>query len=544
MALSTLFCLALAGVAAVVKRRPHGLILGVLIALHAAINYRFEVVLNEFLYDPRVWGGVLGFGGLSLGVGLLLDPVLRRAEGLLLRALPGLALAGGVLAFMQSRAPDAGGGEGPSVLVISMDTTRPDRLSPYGHDIPTPHLQALADEGTTFTQAIANAPITEPSHLAMFTGIAPFRSGIVTNGTELGERPALIWRPMQAAGYRTAGFVAGFPLHGKYGWGQGMHVYDDDFGAIPGMQSLSIVKAWNQVAIKEHTLRERSAQRVLSRVLPWLQEHKDERFFAFIHFYDVHGPYESPYNTELGPPPTDGPPIPTPFYWPPLYRSITSVDWLKKSYDAEIRTVDDAIGAILDALGPKKDQTLIMVTADHGESFTEHDYYFDHGDNLYDPSLKVPWIVRYPGRVQAGQKVDCQVAGVDLAPTVLDFTGIKDEQIRDGTSRVAELGGADCRARPVISSTVSGRLADPPPVDHSLREFPHKTIQKASGDIAYYDLGVDPNENMDLGTTATGQGMGYKLKEILAVGGAKASMPNQDASTIEALKALGYMGDE
>ena len=90
------------------------------------------------------------------------------------------------------------------------------------------------------------------------SGRPPHRSGIVTNGTNIGDQPALISRLLQARGYRTAAFVSGFPLHSRYGWAQGFDVYDDDFGAWPGLHRLSLVRAWDQVVLRAHVLRERA----------------------------------------------------------------------------------------------------------------------------------------------------------------------------------------------------------------------------------------------------------------------------------------------
>jgi arylsulfatase A-like enzyme len=532
--------LAAAGVARLVSRaRPLGLLLAAFIGLHAAINYRFEVVLNEFVRDVRVWGGIGGILLAALVVGQLLDrPVARAARGLR-PLLMGACLAGAAVAMVRMRPPVVASSELPSVLVISLDTTRPDRLAPYGHDIATPALARLAREGVVFEQAIAAAPITEPSHLAMFTGRPPLTTGVVSNGTDLGERPELLWRVLRGAGYLTAGFVAGFPLHSKYGWSQGAHVWDDDFGRVAGLQSLSLVKAWNQVAVKEHALRERPAEQVLARAVPWLSANRDRAFFAFVHFYDAHGPYDQPSNEALGPAPTDGEPLSLPRYWPPEHRAVTSPAWLARAYDNELVVVDAAVGRLLDALGPALDRTIVMVTADHGESFTEHGYLFDHGDNLYDPSLRVPWIVRYPAAARAGLRVGCQVGGVDLTPTVLELVGVADPFPREGMSRAPELGGGECREAPVYASTVAGRDVADPPTDHALRGHGRKLILHEGGATELYELGSDPGETLNLAPNEVSEGM-RRLVEA-RVSGATLAAPEMDADTRAMLEKLGYL---
>jgi arylsulfatase A-like enzyme len=521
-------------------RRPYGLLWGALFGLHAAINYRFEVVLNEFVRDPRVFLGVPAAFVVAALPLVYADRWLARVPWSALLGLSGAAIAVAGVRI----APDWGAAparaDAPNVVIISVDTLRRDRLGAYGHAIHTPAIDRLAREGATFEQAIAEAPITEPSHLAMLTGIAPYRSGVVANGTVLGDRPALLWRALSAQGYETAGFVSGFPMHGKYGWGQSTQVWDDDFGAVAGLQSLSLVKLWNQVAIKEHALRERPADLVLARALPWLRSRSDRPYFAFIHFYDVHGPYDP--HGGLGPAPTDGAPLKLPFYWPARDRQVTDVAWLEAAYDKEVEHVDDAVAQIMQALGPSLDHTVLILTADHGESFTEHGYLFDHGDNLYDPSLRVPLIVRFPGAVTPGLRVGCQVGGVDVVPTILDILHIDDEVARDGRSLAAALKGAACESLPVYSSTVAGRMVAVPPVAHSRRLPEEKIIFYSDKAPEYFDLGADPGESTPVENGASRDALD-SLVHALQSGGTLLEAA-QDSQTLEMLRALGYLNDE
>lgn len=505
-----------------------------LVGLFAAVSYRYEFVLNDFVRSPKVWAGVPAVFLLGAAAGGVAGRWLT-ARGLVAVTVISVGIAG-VRAWPRS-GPIAGS-ERPNVLVISMDTTRAD------HVVGKPTWDRLAREGTTFTQAIAAAPITEPSHLAMFTGVAPFRSGVVSNGTNLGERP-LVWKDFSAAGYVTAGFVAGFPMHSKYGWDQGMSVWDDDFGLWPGAESLTLVKAWNQVALKEHALRERTADRVVSRAATWLGAHRDEQFFAFVHFYDAHGPYVSPHNAAIGPAPTVGEPLALPAYWPAPARAITSESWLKQAYDAEVMTVDEAVGQVLAALGDRLDHTVVVVTADHGESLGEHGVLFDHGDDLYDPSLRVPLVVRWPGHVRAGVSLDCQVGGVDLAPTLRGLAGVAEPAglEMDGISRAQELTSGGCRPVSVVSSTTAGRFVERPPVDHALRNEGSKLILKEAGDVLEYDLVADPGELHNLAPITEPTNVVAAFRLLLGRGTAGLS-PTLDAETRKALELLGYIDPE
>ena len=154
-------------VASWMPQRRHGLVLSALLAVHAGLAYRFEVVLNLFVKDPMVWGGLLGIALGSLALGLLLDPWLRKVESKLWP----LALVGALLGFIRGMPPGAlSAQERPNVLIITLDTTRPDQLSVYGGEAQTPYLESLAEEGVLFEQAVATAPLTEPSHLAILSG--------------------------------------------------------------------------------------------------------------------------------------------------------------------------------------------------------------------------------------------------------------------------------------------------------------------------------------------------------------------------------------
>lgn len=527
-----------------VKRKPYGLLVGALFLVHVALWYRFDVVLNEFASDPKVWGGLSLIFLLSVGVVLLLDDLVER--GRMVVSL--LALIAGAFGFSLAVArsqPVEGEARGDrkNVLVVTIDTLRADRLAPYGADNATPTISALAREGVVFEKVVATAPTTEPSHLAIFTGQPPYQSGVVANGTKLGDRPALLWHALQKAGYTTGGFVAGFPLHSRFGWSQGMDVYDDDFGSFRGLHALSIVKAWDQVTLPAHTLRERRGDQVVKRALGFIDQHGDEAFFLWVHLFDPHAPYEAP--DHPFDPPTDGPPLTLPHYWPPAHKAITSTEWLEEAYDAEIRYADALVGQVIGALKERNllDETIIVLTADHGESLTEHDYLFDHGDTLHDPSLLIPLIVRYPGVARPGQRVPCQVSNEDVTPTLLSLLGLAElpEQVaieRAGRDLSPSLRGASCTDAPVVSSTVSARFVEQPPVDFSYRQPSKKLIRKgADGAQVCHDLLADPGELADAGCAPE---LATLLDGVLQ-NRTEAAAPSDDSTTNAALEALGYI---
>jgi len=539
------------GLAALLRRSraPHGLLLGVTLALHAGMHLRFVYVLNERWTDVRVWGGLLLCALLGLGGGALAEAPLARHAARWSRAFVGMGLAGVILALLRQPAPaGAPRAEAPvdvarSLVLITLDTTRPDHLSPYGAANPTPAIAALAARGATFTEAFSTAPLAEPSHLAMLSGRPPHRSGVVTNGTPLGPQPALIAHALRAEGLTTAAFVSGFPLHARYGWDQAFDVYDDDFGPIGGLWRNSLLRAGEQLFLRGNTLRERPGRRTLARALAWLDDHAGERFFLWVHLFDPHGPYEAP-GTDLAAAPRDGAPLALPGYWPAAHRSITSTEWLTAAYEAELREVDAQVGALTAALTAhgRRDDTALLLTADHGESLTEHDYLFEHGDNLYDPGLRVPAILVAPGRGQPGATLPCFTSTVSVARTLLSLAGVADDPAleREGDDWAALLDGAPCAATPLLATTIAGRFVEAPPIDHALRSPTWKHIAHGAADRppTCFDLAADPDEQAPL--AACPAAPAEALAGMLGSAGPIAA-PALDPTTEAALRALGYL---
>ena len=524
-----------------------GWVVAAIICIQAALWYRFESVLNLFARDPKVWGGLLGIALISAVFGALIDTRLNRIAERIERFAIGVILLSLVVALGRSYPSNDGEPREeshPNVLFISLDTMRADALQPYG-GTSTPLVQRLADEGTVFDEAFAPAPITEPSHLAMLTGLDPSSSGVVSNGTIIGDQPNLISRALKRNGYTTAAFVAGFPLHSKYGWVQDFDVYDDDFGKTAGLHRLALVKAWDQFTLPGNTLRERRGDQVIERSLKWLKTVEDKRWFAWVHLFDAHAPYEAPppFAPEAAPP-RDGEPLALPEWWPPIHRNITSVSWLLDAYHAEVRYIDALLQELVAFLESTEqlNDTLIVITADHGESLTEHDYLFEHGDNLYDPSIRIPLIVRLPGVVRAQQRVPCQVSSVSVAQTILDIAHSNDKLERDGPSLAPVLTGEPCEERDVLASTVAGRFMENPPVDHALRARGRKLIRRTEGGNQLFDLTTDPGELINLYESTPDEAAALNIVlDAKLEGRGEVVGPQTDAQTTEALRALGYV---
>ncbi|HET7099785.1 MAG TPA: sulfatase-like hydrolase/transferase, partial [Terriglobia bacterium] len=275
-----------------------------------------------------------------------------------------------------------------SVLLITLDTTRADHLSCYRPGFArTPNLDGLAARGVRFEHAIAQVPLTIPSHACIMTGSYPEVNGVRDMaGFALSATHPTLASLTHAAGYATAAFVGSSVLNRRFGFSTGFETYDDDMG-------MSVVEA-NQPGV----LLERRASVVTDRAIAWLKANGSKNFFLWCHYYDPHAPYE--------------PPEP--------YRHL----YAKDPYSGEIAYTDSQLGRLFDDLRAQGllDRTLIVVTADHGESLGEHGE-DTHGVFLYDSTVHVPLMIAGPG-IPAGKAIAQQVRSIDIMPTILAFLNL------------------------------------------------------------------------------------------------------------------------
>ena len=272
-----------------------------------------------------------------------------------------------------------------NVLLVTIDTTRADHLSCYRPgSARTPNLDALAARGVRFEQAIAQVPLTVPSHACIMTGSYPEVNGVRgMAGFALSNTHPTIASVMHAAGYATAAFVGSSVLGHPLGFATGFDTYDDYMGK-------RVVEA-NQSGL----LLERRAGVVTDRAINWLKANGHKNFFLWCHYYDPHAPYQ--------------PPEP--------YRHL----YAKDLYSGEIAYTDSQLGRLFDYLKAQNllESTLIIATADHGESLGEHGEE-THGVFLYDSTVHVPLIIAGPG-IPAGKAIAQQVRAIDIMPTILAF---------------------------------------------------------------------------------------------------------------------------
>lgn len=308
----------------------------------------------------------------------------------------------------------------PNLLLITLDTTRADRLGCYGYGPAlTPALDHLSRTGVTFDQAIANAPLTLPSHATMLTGLLPPEHGLRVNG--YGRLPGEVRTLARIAGeadYQTGAFVAAFVLDKKHGLNDGFDVYDDDLSGAYEVHA-------------EDTLCEyRAGNLVVDRALSWLGQRDERPFFCWVHLYDPHQPYHT-------------------------HDALAGTRFAGQgSYDSEIAFADVQVKRLLSFLQQEQllANTLVVAVGDHGESLGEHGE-DAHGYMLYESTLHVPMIFSMPGRIPQGRRVGALVSLVDLFPTLVSFLDLESEVEPTGRSLVAALSGNDVDSSPVYSET-------------------------------------------------------------------------------------------
>jgi choline-sulfatase len=414
---------------------------------------------------------------------------------------------------------ESGGGPPASLVLVTLDTVRADHLGAYGYAAAeTPWLDRLAREGLRGEQVAAQVPLTLPSHATILSGLLPPHHGLRNNGIgTFPDGPATLATLLAGAGYRTGAFVGAFVLDRRFGLGRGFEVYDDEILRDPAAGT--VLEA------------ERPAREVMDRALAWLgqtpapqtsQDTATKPFFLWIHLYDAHAPYV--------------PPSP----WRERHPG--------RPYDGEISAVDEQVGRLLQELERRglADRTVVAVAADHGEGLGDHGEQ-THGLLLYEPTLRVPLLLRGPG-LPTGTVIRTPFSLVDLAPTLAGLLGrslpAPAGRALDGRDLSAALRAGDEPApADVYAETRYPATFRWSPLA-ALRRRDLKYIAAPRPEL--YDLAHDPGETRDLSdqsdrTDRLDQKAGFaaRLAEIEA-GAVEAPRSAPDAETRARLAALGY----
>ena len=407
-----------------------------------------------------------------------------------------------------------------NVVIITIDTTRADHLACYGHPrASTPSIDALAKEGVLFENAFTPVPITCPSHATIMTGKVPIGHGIRDNGIFiLPENQETLAEILKANGYACAAGIGAFPLLSRFGLDQGFDLYDErlgvEFNDLEGNRSIRKQRLFFD---------ERKAALVNESVFPWLNENHQTPFFLWLHYFDPHHPHEAPapYDHRFA----DNP------------------------YLGEIAYADECVGVLIEKLKTLGvyENTLIVVTSDHGEGNGEHNEQ-THSFLAYNSTLHVPLVIRNPGGA-SGRRVSKRVGTVDLFPTILDRIGIRIADDLHGNSLKHWLASGEPEKDKAIQHSLYAETLSPR-LSHGLGEI----RAYYDGDYKYlhgpikelFNVTDDPRETRNLieKEPSVAASMRSKLEDYLAATAPETS--NQpiavDEETARRLMALGYLG--
>jgi arylsulfatase A-like enzyme/cytochrome c-type biogenesis protein CcmH/NrfG len=384
-----------------------------------------------------------------------------------------------------------------NLLLITVDTLRADHVGAYGYArARTPALDALATGGVRFERAYAAAPITLPSHATLLTGRYPPGHGARDNGLHVSASVPTLATELHTRGFKTAGFVAAFPLDHQFGLNRGFDVYGDQLPRQPNGQLAN----------------ERPAAQVVNDAIAWLRQLAPSPqplppFFLWIHLFEPHAPYGDPSSQR-----------------PVLER-----------YDEEIATADREIGRLVEALGAARAETLIVAAGDHGEAFGEHGEYA-HSIFVYDTTLRVPLVMNGPG-IAPGAKVDTPVTLADVAPTIARAFGwtLADA---DGVDVRPANGGAPLDRRELYAESFAPLFEFGWAPLRAIRSGPWKYIAAPKPEL--FDVDTDPGEqhNVVAAQAATAAELSTRADRY-----SPPRLPDTriaDASGFERLRALGY----
>lgn len=398
------------------------------------------------------------------------------------------------------------------LVLVTIDTLRADRLGSYGNrSVETPHLDAIARDGARAIDASVQAPLTRPSHVTLLSGLYPAEHGIRDNvSPALREDVPTLAERLKAGGFTTAGFVSSIVLSRQSGLARGFDTFSDHFDiGADDARFLNTIQRRGDIPTAE--------------AITWLEAHQGSRLFLWLHLYDPHDPYEPP----------------EPF----------ASRYAGRPYDGEVAWSDELVGrldAALSRLG-MKDDTLLVVTSDHGEGLGDHGEAV-HGFFVYESTLAVPLLFRGPG-IPAGRELRATARSVDLVPTALDLLG---EGLPQGTHLSGRSLAPTLRGgpEPAEEATYAESLT---PLLHfgwsdlrALRDGRFKYILAPRPEL--YDLKADPAESRNLIDSSPAQAAALRAALTQRLSAEKAEAQSTPAAAavppemLEQLGALGYIG--
>ena len=431
-----------------------------------------------------------------------------------------------------------------NVLLITIDTLRADHLGLYGYARATsPRLDAFAKRAVAFDQAYTYWPKTRGSFVAMMSGRRDSQTGYGKSHPVLLDFNPTLAEVLKNAGYRTTAVVDNANVAAQHGYARGFERYRE---------------TWQEKDLPTEMDRARA---ITGEGAAFLEQAGERPFFLWLHYVNPHAPYTppAPYDTAFLDQAARGgarlPVVPGFVGGIPKQWAVPGQDRLGyyvAQYDGEIAAADQEVGKVLDALDRSgaAARTLVVITSDHGESLGEHGYFFDHGQDVFDPSLRIPLLVALPG-VAGGARSDALASTLDLVPTVLDAVKVSYPPDLAGTSLLPALRGQALPGRDRLVARNDRNLTAS--FDRRLKVVATPTDTDLG--FALFDRAVDPGETRDL-SRARPEEMRVARREAelfleraerewTRTRGLLGDRPGAGTMTPEAcaqLKALGYTG--
>jgi arylsulfatase A-like enzyme/Flp pilus assembly protein TadD len=391
-----------------------------------------------------------------------------------------------------------------NIVVITLDTLRPDHLHCYGYGrIETPTLDRIAQSGVLFENGVTQTPLTPPSHASIFTGLNPPTHKVRDiGGFVLSPSTPTLASLLQEKGWDTAAFISSAVLKKRFGFDHGFDVYDDQMPR-PGNAQEFLEDA------------ERRAGDTVDHAVKWLDGRSDKPFFLWVHLYDPHAPYAPP----------------SPF----------REQYKDHPYDGEIAYADHELGRLMESLRRKSppEKTLVAVLSDHGESLGEHGEY-SHGVFLYDSTLRIAFLLAGPG-VPPGLRVPQQARTIDLLPTILELLSAPSPAGVEGASLVPLFSGKDAGTAVSYAETLYPKINLGWAELRAIRTNQWKYIRAPRPEL--YDLSRDPMESRNVLAEHPSEVRMLEARLAAASHSAKSEKVEttpMDERTLAQLKSLGY----
>jgi arylsulfatase A-like enzyme len=440
--------------------------------------------------------------------------------------------------------------DGTNIILVSVDTLRADRLGCYGYArATTPRLDGLSADAAVFLNTYAPSPWTLPSHVSLLTGFNVINHQVEGERDRMDPELPTLASELSKRGFYCAALTSGGFVSAIYGFDLGFDIFQmGDWGINRVDGSARLGRAASE----------------------WLKGNSDRNFFLFLHTYQCHAPYDLPEpdrSVFLSPGTLANlrDPLTRVGGQPGIFKPLPEPDRQNASdlYDAEVRYVDRMlIGPLLDTLHEigLYDRTLLIVTSDHGEEFFEHGAW-THGADLYDESLKVPLLVKFPRSRFAGKRIESIVRLTDIMPTILEETGVRGPDLGlDGRDLVPLLEGHERSDREFLAEVAANRMGSRIPRKTTLNRGRLKLILNQAyqpGDLAFftappptqaaveiYRLDLDPGETRNIASeyAAAARSMVRRIEELTAKSRKRrVGATDLNEELREQLKALGYI---